>query len=137
MSGRGTLHDANHESLRHHGYRPDAAQEHAVARLEDLRRRLESAQAGRGGWLARLKRPSRGHAAVVRGLYLWGGVGRGKTFLMDLFRAELRLPARRQHFHRFMRDVHGRLRALRVSKCSTRARSYGGRRSELFFIELF
>jgi cell division protein ZapE len=113
MSGHGTLHNAYHESLRRHGYQPDAAQEHAVARLEDLRRRLELAHAGRSGWLARLKRPKRGPAAVVRGLYLWGGVGRGKTFLMDLFHAELTLPARRQHFHRFMKDVHGRLRTLR------------------------
>ncbi len=49
----------------------------------------------------------------MRGLYLWGGVGRGKTFLMDLFHAHLAVPARRQHFHRFMKDVHGRLRQLR------------------------
>jgi cell division protein ZapE len=113
MSSRGTLHDAYHESLRRHGYRPDAAQEHAVGRLEDLRRRLESAHAGRSGWLTRLWRTGRANTAAVRGLYLWGGVGRGKTFLMDLFHAELALPARRQHFHRFMKDVHGRLRALR------------------------
>jgi len=113
MSGRGTLHDAYHESLRRHGYVPDVAQEHAVARLEDLRRRLEAAHAGRGGWLARLRRTGRGDGAAVRGLYLWGGVGRGKTFLMDLFHAHLAVPARRQHFHRFMKDVHGRLRSLR------------------------
>jgi cell division protein ZapE len=113
MSGHRTLYDAYHESLRRHGYRPDAAQEHAVARLEDLRRRLQSAQAGRSGWFARLKRPKRDPLAAVTGLYLWGGVGRGKTFLMDLFHAELALPARRQHFHRFMKDVHGRLRARR------------------------
>ena len=113
MSGRGTLHDAYRDALRRHGYQPDAAQEHAVARLEDLRRRLLAAHADRRGWLARLRRPSRANTAAVRGLYLWGGVGRGKTFLMDLFHAGLTMPARRQHFHRFMKDVHGRLRALR------------------------
>ena len=62
------------------------------------------------GLLARLRRKPAPPAPD--GLYLWGGVGRGKTFLVDLFHDGL--PAagkRRTHFHRFMREVHERLRA--------------------------
>jgi cell division protein ZapE len=113
MSGPGSLHDAYHDSLRRHGYEPDAAQEHAVARLEDLRLRLEATHAGRRGFLRRMRRARHAEAGAVRGVYLWGGVGRGKTFLMDLFHAGLAVPSRRQHFHRYMKDVHGRLRSLR------------------------
>src|SRR4029077_5892660 len=48
-----------------------------------------------------------------RGLYLWGGVGRGKTMLMDWFYESLRIPRReRTHFYRFMRHVHAELRAV-------------------------
>lgn len=113
MSGRGTLQHAYRESLRRHGYQPDTAQEFAVARLDDLRRRLTAAHAQAGGWLLRLRRLGRRDAVTVRGMYLWGGVGRGKTFLMDLFHASLEVPAKRHHFHRFMKDVHGRLGQLR------------------------
>ena len=60
------------------------------------------------GWLDRLLH--RGDDAAIRGLYLWGGVGRGKTFLIDLFHDGLPIALkRRTHFHRFMREVHAGL----------------------------
>lgn len=81
-----------------------------LARLEDLRRRVLA----RESLLARSLRLLPRAASPLRGLYLWGGVGRGKTFLIEAFFAELPLrEKRREHFHRFMLDVHARLRAHR------------------------
>ena len=67
---------------------------------------LESADTGWRGKLSFWKKPE-----PVRGLYLWGGVGRGKTFLVDLFYDGLPSQQKyRTHFHRFMRRVQERLR---------------------------
>ncbi len=97
-------------SLRREGHVRDGAQAAMVDRLAALAQALESHAARRRGWLARLTGRS---PAPVRGLYMWGDVGRGKTFLMDLFFETLNLPAkRRNHFHRIMADVHARLAAL-------------------------
>jgi cell division protein ZapE len=111
------LQEAYRASLLRHGYQADAAQARAIDRLDDLQRRLHAAEPTGTGLLAAVARrfttaPS---VPVKRGVYLWGDVGRGKTFLMDLFHASLAVPARREHFHRFMKDVHARLAGLRDS----------------------
>ena len=84
----------------------DPEQLAVVTQLEDLRRRLLAPAGGIAlpRWLAALTGRD---PAPVQGLYLWGSVGRGKTWLMDLFCAGLPLHlARRRHFHRFMHEVH-------------------------------
>lgn len=96
------------------GLVPDATQQAVLARLVDLQQRLQP-DPSLSGCLARWLRwrPPGAPRPTVRGLYLWGPPGRGKTLLLDLFHATLPLPGRRQHFHHFMRDVHARLTRLR------------------------
>ncbi len=92
------------------GYRDDPAQRHALYFLDELSGKLldeknRSAGSRLPGWLRSLC----GGGQSVQGVYLWGGVGRGKTFLMDLFHDSIEsVPSRRQHFHRFMRAIHER-----------------------------
>ncbi len=92
-------------------WRDDPAQHPALAELDRIHTALADAGDTRPGLLGRLFGAG-GDAAPTQGLYLWGGVGRGKTFLVDLFYDGLVLSQkRRTHFHRFMREVHERLRA--------------------------
>lgn len=103
-------------ALAAHGHSLDIAQTAALARFEDLRRRVLARQT-RQSLLRRGLRllPGKPRALPpLRGLYLWGGVGRGKTFLVDEFFAELPIRRkRREHFHRFMQDVHAGLKRHR------------------------
>jgi cell division protein ZapE len=91
----------------------DEAQRQVLIRLEDLRRRLVARQ--EPSLINKsLHLLSGARRTPLRGLWLWGGVGRGKTFLADQFYAELPLAAkRREHFHRFMQEVHVGLRRHR------------------------
>ena len=117
MKRRADLQQEYQAALIRHGYRPDASQLQAVDRLSDLAARLRSAEdRAQGGFFSRWRAQARqrdGSTAGERGAYLWGGVGRGKTFLMDLFHAHVGVPTRREHFHRLMKDVHARLGQLR------------------------
>ena len=93
----------------------DPAQLAVVASLDDLRARLIDADQAQPSVIGRLiaKLGSDPPWPLQRGLYLWGGVGRGKTWLMDLFFQSLPFPERRRrHFHRFMHDIHGELKRL-------------------------
>ena len=93
----------------------DRAQLDAALRLDQLSASLLDASRSVGARLrTHLSWLPPSSADAPRGLYLWGGVGRGKTMLMDWFYASLRVPRReRAHYYRFMRDVHAQLRAGR------------------------
>ena len=117
MTSHTDLRAAYDAALARHGHRSDPAQLQAIDRLDALARRLRDSVAQENtGLFGRLLGKVRGDSARAdagSGIYLWGGVGRGKTFLMDLFHANVGVPARREHFHRLMKDVHARLRELR------------------------
>jgi len=125
MSGDSLLHQQTHnpmqarqtesllslyeQELQRLGHQPDATQRHTVEQLDDLRQRLMQSMQPKSFWqrLARRNEPP----TLERGLYLWGGVGRGKTWLMDMFYQSLPFKQKqRSHFHRFMQMVHAELK---------------------------
>jgi cell division protein ZapE len=88
----------------------DPAQQAALVELDRIHFAL--AERAADGLFGRIARQFR-RDELARGLYLWGGVGRGKTFLVDLFYEHLPLSQKRRvHFHRFMGEVHARIRDL-------------------------
>ncbi|VXD01134.1 Cell division protein ZapE [Pseudomonas sp. 9AZ] len=93
----------------------DAAQETAVRHLQRLYDELIAADKGSAGVFGKLfgKKPQ----GPVKGLYFWGGVGRGKTYLVDTFFDALPFEKKmRTHFHRFMKRVHEEMRTLKGEK---------------------
>lgn len=93
--------------------RPDPEQRAAAARLNTLQEELQAVPP-RGSLIWRL---GRGKPPPPRGVYLWGGVGRGKSMLMDLFHDCLQINRKRRvHFHEFMLEVHDRLRIERMNE---------------------
>jgi len=93
----------------------DPAQVAVVRKLQALAETLATRQLARKssalGWLFGKKNAGKDG---VKGLYVWGSVGRGKTMLMDLFYDSVAVPKRRRvHFHEFLADVHGRIHAYR------------------------
>ena len=97
------------------GFKSDPAQIRAAAQLTQLYHALQAAPVAKPvslfGKLRGLVADER--PALVRGLYMWGGVGRGKTWLMNAFHESLPFPDKlRTHFHTFMRRIHDELKSL-------------------------
>ena len=83
----------------------DPAQEAVLPEFERIR--AELAKPVKKGLFRKAPEPP-------KGLYLWGGVGRGKSMLMDLFVSHLDVPARRVHFHAFMQEIHAAMHKARA-----------------------
>jgi len=98
------------DALSKRDFKPDEAQRRAVDRLQQAYQEWVDFKAQRSNSFKRLiNRPD-----VPRGVYMWGGVGRGKSFLMDSFYSVVPLVRKtRLHFHEFMREVHRQLDELK------------------------
>ncbi|NQD96367.1 cell division protein ZapE, partial [Pseudomonas sp. CrR25] len=93
----------------------DAAQETAVRHLQRLYDDLVAGEANKPGLFGKLF--ARKPQGPVKGLYFWGGVGRGKTYLVDTFFDALPFEQKmRTHFHRFMKRVHEEMKTLKGEK---------------------
>lgn len=98
---------------------PDPAQSQVVGRLQSLLERLAAPapETSKGRLLKRLFRTGDDQPPPERGLYIWGGVGRGKTWLLDLFFNELPFDDKlRLHFHQFMGEMHQSLTGLKGTR---------------------
>ncbi len=97
-------------TLKERGYKTDAAQQRAIDALERCETEWADYKARRSNAVTKLLvRPP-----IPRGVYMWGGVGRGKSFLMDCFFQSVPLTRKtRLHFHEFMREVHRELQELK------------------------
>lgn len=100
------------------GLKPDQAQGLAIEKLQSLHHGLKGYEptAGMSGWKDRFGLTRRRDNPPL-GLYMFGGVGRGKTMLMDLFFRSAPVERKRRiHFHAFMREVHAKLHELRQNR---------------------
>ena len=105
-----TVTELYHQTLAERGYSADPAQLRAVAALQRCQDEWAAYKARRSNALTKmLVRPP-----IPRGVYMFGGVGRGKSFLMDCFFQAVPLQRKtRLHFHEFMREVHRELQELK------------------------
>ncbi len=97
-------------ALKERGIQADPAQQAAALRLQKFYDDLLAFKAARRSKLRKLLI----HPELPRGVYFWGGVGRGKSFLMDCFFAAVPYDRKRRvHFHAFMRELHEMLKSFR------------------------
>jgi len=123
--------------LAREGFVADQAQAQAVEKLDQLCARLAKRNRRKSGLLAKIWRPA---VTPEQGLYFWGGVGRGKTYLMDSFYESLPFERKmRIHFHRFMRRVHQDLESLQgqANPLDLVAESLAGETQVICFDEFF
>jgi len=96
-----------------HDFETDSEQLAVVEQLQRLFEQLEEYRLYRQGKINRLVTNLGAGRKPPRGMYIWGGVGRGKSLMMDaFFKVSRHRRKRRVHFHEFMREIHARMKAL-------------------------
>jgi cell division protein ZapE len=128
-------------ALSREGYHTDDAQAMVVDQLDQLFIRLQEKRSPAPVYerLRRKLTAGRQNAGAVQGCYLWGGVGRGKTWLMDLFYQEVPLAQKqRLHFHEFMQRIHDLLEQFKGCKNPlTRVAEYMAQQARLICLDEF
>lgn len=109
MTDASTPTQAYHAGVQRGDWQSDPAQLEVLGVLDRIQADLLQAPTRGSGFFARMFKQDA--VTAVRGLYVWGGVGRGKTFLVDLFFDTVQtVEKKRTHFHRFMREIHAELK---------------------------
>lgn len=122
--------------LKQQNIKLDPAQAQVLTFFAKLNQQLEQSQS----FFSKLTKTVRLSKKPIQGLYLWGGVGRGKTLLMDIFYENLKVPLKeRFHFHRFMVQVHKSLKHHQGKKDPLKwvAKDFSSKFTVLCFDEFF
>lgn len=117
------------ELIKNQQIEPNAEQESVVKLLQETYQQL--IEKSKSGWFSGKKEP-------VKGIYLWGEVGVGKTFLLDLLYQSLSVPKLRQHYHVFMQDINQQLFKIQGTKDPLKqiAKEYA-KKYQIFFLDEF
>ncbi len=95
------------------GYTEDISQLHTLYLLDKLQQIIIEQDRKKTGFIGKVSGYFYQPRKQVRGIYIWGGVGRGKTFLMDIFHQVLPIKSRKRiHFHRFMQQLHAQIKTV-------------------------
>lgn len=112
-----SIKDAYQQALKDNSFIPDPAQENVVAALQQIQNALLKNKNNESKLANKIIQKLTGQKKTITGMYLWGDVGRGKTWLMDLFISTLPLEnKKRLHFHHFMIGIHEKLANLTGQK---------------------
>ena len=104
-----SLLDLYNASMNHNDMQSDPEQLNTIGNFQRLFDEIAGAKAPRNQWV--FQSVFRRKSKFIRGIYIWGGVGRGKTYLMDLFFQSAPTSAKKRiHFHRFMQSIHHELK---------------------------